>query len=71
MNTVEMATAIVLTEEDLSHLRKVYAEEVEPSVLDETYDGPAIAMTSAGYVDVYADGEVYCHGWLIAKLEID
>lgn len=58
-----------LTQHDLQHLHEVYTTEVLPFVEDETYDGPAIAMTSIGYVEVFADGDVVAYGQTIGNVE--
>jgi hypothetical protein len=60
-----------LTPHDIAHLRQVYDDEVLPAILDETYDGPAIAMTSVGYVNVWSDGEVTSFGGVIHTLDVD
>lgn len=53
------------TARDRAHAAEVYREEVEPYVLDDTYDGPTTAMFSFGYGDIFADGDVVAFGSVI------
>ena len=53
------------TNHDRRHAAKTYAQEVGPSVRDETYDGPTTAMFSFGYGDIFSDGDVVAFGSVI------
>ena len=59
----------MLTDSDLAHCADVYADEISDALCDGTYDGPSVAMTSIGYVLVWADGEVTAHGAVVGAVE--
>ena len=48
--------------QDWKTARECYFQEVLPSLLDESYDGPELVVLSTGYAEVYADGDVVAFG---------
>ena len=64
-----MPVELTLTDEDWEILRETYETEVLPAVWDETYDGPELAVTSIGYVEVFGDGDVVAFGRILGNVE--
>ena len=55
--------------DDYQTAREYFLEEVLPSLLNDTYDGPSLCVLSTGYAEVYADGDVVAYGRTLFNVE--